>query len=214
MKLSRGFTLIEIIVVMAIFLFVIGAALAIFISIVQHQKRVLSEQQILNQISYTEEYMSKAIRMAKVATTASDGNCLSLGYTYLLIPSSNSPDLFEGIKFVNQSDLDSYGDPICQQFFLDTDGILKEEKNNDPNTITPLTSADLQINFARFSIDGKDGSVAGQGCSDDPTQCGARAVDGIQPRVTILLNVKIAGDTQESSRTIQTTVSQRNLNVR
>ena len=38
-KIKRGFTIIELIIVMAVFLFVIGAAIGIFISIVKNQKR-------------------------------------------------------------------------------------------------------------------------------------------------------------------------------
>ena len=62
MNNNKGFTLIELIVVMTVFLLVIGAAMGIFISIVQNQKKILSEQELLNQISYVEEYMSKALR--------------------------------------------------------------------------------------------------------------------------------------------------------
>ena len=124
MKLSKGFTLIELIVVMAVFLFVIGAAMGIFISIIQNQKKVLSEQQLLNQISYAEEYMSKAMRMAKVEENE---NCLIdsqgtdyPGYIYLLTRYDINSQLYRGIKFINQNS------SICQEFFLYTDNILKE----------------------------------------------------------------------------------------
>ena len=72
-KKSAGFTIIELIVVMAVFLFVIGAAISVFISIIQHQKRVLAEQQILNQISYVEEYMSKSLRTANTEINEKNG---------------------------------------------------------------------------------------------------------------------------------------------
>lgn len=214
MKLSKGFTLIELIVVMAVFLFVIGAAITIFISIVQHQKRVLAEQQLLNQISYVEEYMSKALRMANADNL---GSCLGLdntGYIYLLTRYDLVSQVFKGIKFINQSDNNA-----CQEFFLDsgdasTQLVLKEEKNNNPGTITPLTPDNLQINYIKFSINGSNGSTFTSLSCPTNLQCGASNADTTtQPRVTILLDVKIPGDSQEPDRIIQTTVSQRNLNV-
>ena len=220
---QKGFTLVELVVVMAVFLFVIGAAVTIFISIVRHQKTVLSEEQLLNQISYVEEYMSKALRMARIDIT---GNCLidqtsvgggiaHPGYIYLLTRYDDA-GIFKGIKFINASNNNA-----CQEFFLDdtTDPehpVLKELINSiDDNYAVALTPDSLQfevVNPIRFSINGSDGSVTGMGCSDKPDDCGATAIDGIQPKVTVLLRVSLPGES--TPRTIQTTVSQRNLNVR
>jgi type II secretory pathway pseudopilin PulG len=208
-KKEKGFTLIELIVVMAIFLFVIGAAIAIFISIIQQQKRVLSEQELLNQVSYVEEYMSKALRMARKDTNEGTENpCVEQGYIYLLTRPENG--FYRGIKFINQSN------DICQEFFLDnaTDPVhpvLKELKDstNDSDAVA-ITSSNLEISFIRFGINGTDGCYgAGSDCPD-----GASEADSVQPKVTILLGIKIQGDSQNPARVIQTTVSQRNLNLK
>jgi len=61
-----------------------------------------------------------------------------------------------------------------------------------------------------FSVNGSDGSVT---VAQNPNQCGASMADGVQPRLTILLGVKIAGAGGQN-RTIQTTISQRNLNAK
>jgi len=214
-KSSKGFTIIELIVVMAIFLLVIGAAIGIFLSIVKNQKKVLAEQQLLNQISYAEEHMSKALRMAKTEGTTE--NCLvdpfsadhsdHPGYIYLLTRYDNG--IFRGVKFINQSDNDA-----CTEFFWDSaTNQLKELKDstNDSNA-TALTSANLQINSVKFSVNGSDGSAYSNICHGNPSQdCGASKDDSVQPRVTITLNVKVPNDSQEPNRIIQTTVSQRNL---
>ena len=213
-----GFTLIELIVVMAVFLFIIGAAIGIFLSIIQYQKKVLSEEEILNQISYVEEYMSKALRMAKVELNE---NCLkdstsaqptdNPGFIYLLTR-KDALGMYKGIKFLNQSDIDSTtNDPVCQEFFLDTDGVLKEIKGD--GSPVALSPADMKINYVKFSVNGSDGSASN--CTD-PVACGASGADNNQARVTILLNVSIPGDNQTAgtTRTIQTTVSQRNLNAK
>ena len=204
---KKGFTLIELIVVMAVFLFIIGAAIGIFLSIVKNQKKILAEQQVLNQISYVEEYMSKALRM--VAADLS-GGCISPGYIYLLTRYNGTLGAWQGIKFINQSDGDA-----CQEFFLAGTGtaldpyILKEIKNG--GAAVDLTPNNLQFdstNPIRFAV---NGSASGCGGA---IPCGASNTDPVQPRVTILLNIKIAGDSQEPNKIIQTTVSQRNLNVK
>jgi len=73
---NKGFTLVELVVAMAVFLFIIGAAITVFLSIIQHQKTVLQEQKVLNQLSYAMEHMSKALRMAKKAETE-DSACIT-----------------------------------------------------------------------------------------------------------------------------------------
>lgn len=246
-NLNKGFTLIELVVVMAIFLFIVGAALDIFISIIQSQKKVLAEQQFLNQISYVEEYMSKALRMATVDTY---GNCLryvdatqeklgdpNRGYFYLLTREKDG--VYQGIEFLNNSNKDPLGNPSCQEFFLDGN-ILKEENwSIDPDGLSPvaLTPTSLQIKSIRFSINGGGGSVIGQNCGDSINACGASDKNSNQPRVTMLLKVAIPGENKGTgtcsvddncpsdkacdllthtcitTRTIQTTISQRNLNV-
>ena len=247
---QKAFTLIELIVVMAVFLFVIGAAIGIFLSVIKSQKQVLSEQQLLNQISYVTEYMSKGLRMAKIEETTED--CLvdyspganpsnyHYGYIYLLTRYDSLLGRYNGIKFLSQSNYDSAGRPSCQEFYLDTTTtpyVLKEIRTYSPYTrvsdeqAVALTPSDLKINSIRFTVNG------GATCADQ-NQCGASDQDSSQPRVTIFLSVGIPGDSLVTgtncnndtdchaggacnlsihrcvpTRTIQTTVSQRNLNI-
>lgn len=210
MRLSRGFTLVELIVVIAVFLFVVGAAMGIFISIVQHQRIILSEQELLSQSSYVLEYMSKALRMAGKDLT---GECLAgnSGYNYLLTHKNLSSGFYEGIKFINQSDINKVtGLPICHEFSLDTSDpenpILKEKKDGLPSGGIALTSDRLFINSIRFGINGEIDFT-------NEDNIGAPGDNGIQPRITIFLDIKIQGDSNQSSKKIQTTVSQRDLNV-
>jgi len=236
-KNNKGFTLIELIVVMAVFLFIIGVAISIFIFVIKNQRRVLAEQEILSQISYAEEHMSKALRMA---TVDKSGSCLGedyAGYNYLL----TRPDggFYTGIKFINQSYTDTpSGPPICQEFFFDAENrVLKELRdNNSDGYAVDLTSSRMQIVSVRFALDESGGSSSASsriGISNSEED------QDIQPRVTILLQVKIPGDSQSAgnacnsaadctadgvcdlstnkcvaTRTIQTTVSQRSLNIK
>ena len=157
MKLHKGFTLIELVVVMAVFLFITGAALGIFISIIQGQKRVLSEEEILNQVSYIEEYMSKSLRMA---ATEQDTGCLldsqetqHNGYIYMLTHRQGT--MYEGIEFINHTDGD-----ICWRFYLDNSVpgdttkplVLWEKEGASP--AVALTPATIQINSINFAVNG------------------------------------------------------------
>ena len=214
---SKGFTLVELIVVMAVFLLVTGTAIGIFISIVRQQKRILSEQELLNQTSYVMEYMSKAMRMARKDET---GDCLVKdidsypGFVYLLTRPNTGTSFFEGIKFLNQSDTDGSGLPACQEFYLDETGVLKEKKTYWPyspigdDKAVALTSAKFNIEAVRFGINGYNGCYGRPEC---PQTAPEGENDKVQPRVTILLDIRV--DASQPLRKFQTTVSQRNLNA-
>ncbi len=203
MNTSKGFTLIELIVVMAVFLFIIGTALAIFISIVSHQRIILAQQELLRQASYAIEYMTKGLRMAgkDLGNTClgSEPYCANsdcTGYNYALTRYDSSEQIYRGIKFINQSDNNA-----CQEFFLDNSDpqnpILKEIKKYQQSEIdnpVPLTSTNLKINSIGFNIVGAEGDSL------------------VQPRVTISLDIKAQGDENQPSTKVQTTVSQRDLN--
>ena len=191
------------VVVISIFLFIIGTAIMMFISILQNQRRMLAEQELFNQLSYAIEHMSKAMRMAK---RDYEGSCLVdtingsfPNHNFLLTRQDTNANSYRGIKFISSSDNDS-----CYEFFLDTDGVLKELKNStvDSDAI-PLTSERLKINYIRFSLSGSDGTITSE--PYDP--------QGVQPRVTISMDIEINSGGENLSQRVQATVSQRNLNI-
>ena len=197
---QKGFTLIELIVVMAVFLVIIGAALGIFISIVQNQKRILARQELLNQASYFLEQMSKGMRMAAKDLT---GRCIDQGNVYKITKDANGN--FSSIKFINQSDVTKDPQGSCQMFCLSED-IIKEkypDSVSDWNCLnaTPVTSSALKVNSLRFALDGD--STLNQTYSP---------VEGsnVQPSCTISLDIK--SFTSDPFIKVQTTVSQRDLN--
>jgi len=200
MNIKKGFTLIELVVAMAIFMFVISAALTVFISVIKNQKRVLAEHELLNEISYAQEFMSKALRAARAATYSdTDLDCMgNQGYIYMLTGDAIS-EKEAGIKFINQSAKDAGGNPICEEFYWNSnDDRLYVVKNGDDSI--PLTSENIKIKKAVFSLNGDGLDIA-------------KSMDGTQPRVTILLEVEVPGNQDIAPRIIQTTVSQRNLNI-
>ncbi len=196
-KRSGGFTVIEVVFVLAIFLVIVGVSIDIFISIVRHQRRILAQQELLNQSSYVSEYLSKAIRMAVVDE---GGSCVETpGGIYELTHCNNGPlEACEGIKFINQSDNNA-----CQEFFLDRMAAPEpgffEIKNGA--AAQRLLSDAFTINTLKFVINGN------QALRD------AGEEDLSQPRVTVLLDLKTKNTENPPQKTLQTTVSLRNLNI-
>lgn len=214
-NLERGFTINELVIVMAVFLFIIGAALTIFISVVQHQRRVLAEQELLNQMSYITEFMSKALRMAKKSTTEEDATCIESGSIYKLTRQCTSSTdcsdaqvgFYRGIRFINASDSNR-----CEEFYLDstTDPqhpVLKVLKTANDSDAIPITAQKLIVNSIKFGLDGCNGRYGT--CPENVTED-----DPVQPRVTVSLQIQIPGDSQQQIKKIQTTVSERNLNIK
>ena len=188
---ERGFSLLELVIVLAIFMVAITTAVSIFASIVSQQRRILDEEELLSQASYALEYMSRAIRAAVKDDT---GSCLgdsNIGYNYVLTNYDSASGFYEGIKFINQSNSNA-----CQEFFIDLDGALKEIKN--AGSAQSILSNAYNIKYGRFILNKNV-----QGSSPD---------DLVQPRVTILLNIQTKAQNPQE-KIIQTTISQRNLNV-
>lgn len=190
---SAGFTIIELVVVLAIFVIVIDATVVLFISIVKHQKRILLEQELLSQSSYAIEYISRSLRGAKKDETGvclQDGGTPYPGYIYLLTHYNPVSMFSEGVKFISATD-------DCKEFFLDGDGIFKEIKNGQP--AQPLIADKFTVQYGRFVING-DGNLFG-----------ASENDPIQPRITILLGIQNNAPESQQEKIIQTTVSRRNI---
>jgi prepilin-type N-terminal cleavage/methylation domain-containing protein len=201
--MKNGYSLIEILVAVAIFTIVIAAPTGFFTLSLKAQLKSLASQKLLDNTSYTLEYISRSLRMAKKDTI---GNCVSpldsTNYRNYEKTASRTLAGIEylgpGIKFLNYKT-----PPECQEFFLDeteeheTKGQLMESKNGAAPVV--LTSKDLEI--ISFKI-GPDDSW-----DQDDTD---------QPRVTLFLDIKGGKGQMAEIRPeikIQTTISQRNLDV-
>jgi len=164
---SKGFTLIEMIVVMAVFLFIVASAIGIFISVIKSESQILSQQQALSQISYIEEYMSRAIKSA-VPATSDESNCIATAGQVYSFSGADTNGFHTGIRFLNSSDVKvvlgvSYN--ACDEFDLNAiTGILEEKKAYGPNydmnaNPVPISSSDFKISSIRFAVDGLNQKV-------------------------------------------------------
>lgn len=187
---QRGFTIIEMSVVLVLFMLVIGTVVTIFVSIVQHQKRALENQQFLNQASYASEYLSRGLR---TSVRDESGTCLTTNYIYMLTRYNAESGFYEGVKYVTS-------DGVCHEVYADGYGVLQEIKDNGEPT--PILSAQFVVNNIRFIVNG------------DKALPGVSQSSGVQPRITFLLHLKAHGTSlEQQDKIIQSTVSQRNLNI-
>jgi len=189
---DRGYTLIEILVAAGIFFVVLAGPTGLFISSLRSQTRILGLREIIDNSSHVFEYMSRALRMAKKELNCIDKydptTCFCLksngyGFNYEITRGG------KGIKFNNYQE-----PPVCQEFFWDiNDNRFKESKND--SVPIPLTSDDLEITLLEFES-------FGEGQADDS-----------QPRVTVFFDITKKGALDFPHTRIQTTISQRNLDV-
>ena len=136
---NKGFTLIEILITVAIFSITIGAMSGIFSSVLRNQRRGLSNQELVNSASYNLEYISRILRMARKQTAALP-SCLSQnGLNYEVNGAKDS------IKFLNYQ-----GD--CYRIYLQGTSIY-QKKNTE--TELPITPANLKISFLKFNLSGQ-----------------------------------------------------------
>ena len=178
----KGFTLVEMMVVILIFSIIVGAMAGLFVSVIQVQRNTLAAQLLLDQTSYAMEYASRSLRMAKKDTEATCLNVQNDNYQYGLDINNDS-----NIWFLNH-------EGVCQSFKRDDTSFEDCKENRIPSCLD-LFSSNFKVKTFSVSLMGENG------------------FDNIQPRVTISLDIKREGLKFEPEIKIQTTVSQRDLDI-
>lgn len=181
-----GFTLIEIITVVGAFSIIIGSIAGLFISGISAQRRIQATQELLDQTSYVLEYMGRALRMARKELN-SPPVCLSGvggGRGYNYQRLTTADHGREGIRFIDYNG-------NCTEFFLEA-GRLRMRVGGE---VRDLTSPALRVNQFRINLRGESQN------------------DDIQPRVTIFLEILGRGEKDQPRIRVQTSISQRNLDV-
>ena len=187
---SRGYTLVEVLVSVAIFGVIIAGPTGLFVLSLRNQNMSLGLGETIDNTSHAVEYISRALRMAKKDRVGDCLGALYQNYNYIN-PDSDTTK----IRFLNYQG-------YCLEFSLDaTTNQIMQKKSSDGasanfGTGVYLTSDDLVISNFQFLIAG-----GGQG-------------DNLQPRVTIIFHIaKDSGGTGLPAINVQTTISQRNLDV-
>jgi type II secretory pathway pseudopilin PulG len=187
--MEKGFTLVEILAGIFIFVLVVGTATSLLISAFNAQKRALAIREVIDGASYVIDYMSRAISMAKKDDLEIRGiefHCLP-GYDFrnYYVDSSNPQITFRTYK-LNE----------CQSFFLDLGSKrIKERKTGQNYPVAEenyLTPEGLEVTNLKFFVQGDD------------------QYDNLQPKVTIFLEIQKRGQ-PATKISLQTTITQKDL---
>ena len=195
-KLKKsGFSLAEMLVSVLIFGILVGAITGVFTSAIKIQRYALSAQDLLSQTSYIMEHASRSLRVAKKDYA---GDCIDANKNYGI---AEAP--FPQIKFKELSSPCEFP-PVgctayCEEFVLRDPmvSILETQKYEyevgGGSFYSPLTSPKLKVNYFNRRVTGDDLNS--------------------QPRATFFIDVE-AGQTSPKPRIrLQTTVSQRDINI-
>jgi prepilin-type N-terminal cleavage/methylation domain-containing protein len=186
---TKGFTLVETLVSLLIFGFISIILVNVFVSVLNSQKRILQNQELMNSSSYVLDYMAKLVRMANSDET---GNCTgTVGKSYIL---TAAVDSITFLAYDTKSS--SYK---CTQFLLNGTTIEERKSTNDDidnlGTAQTITSSSVQVTGLTFGLTG-DGA------------------DTLQPKVTIMIKMKSTSlSANAPSLIVQTSVSQRKLDI-
>lgn len=131
----KGFTLIELLVAVFVFSFVAAIATNFIFYSLNVQRRALSQQTMLDQMSYAAEYMTRALRQAK-KELQNPPQCLSSRGLNYEVGSGG-----QRVAFVDS-------DGQCRAFFLSS-GALQESIAGGPGiALTPSTIEVTALTFA------------------------------------------------------------------
>lgn len=188
-KGQKGFTLIELLVSLFIFSLIIGGVINSLLTSVTLQRRIIADQKMFAELSYTLEYMSRTLRMARKDI---NGTCTGTrNHNYTLLEGGNT------IRFLNF-------DNECQEFSLrlignvtSTSERIATSSNSTalPSTFIPLTSANVTVTRLEFNNAG--------------SAWHSPAMNQSKIAISLVVRPRIGG----SEMAFQTVVSQRKLNV-
>lgn len=139
---KEGYTLIEVLVAIAMFSIAITISTSFFISSFKSQNRALSIRETIDNTSHVVEYIARALRMAR---KDKDGSCIAAGTNYEITQGG------KGIKFENYQE-----PPVCQELYWEVNNRIYESKDGADGL--PLTSSDLEVTLFQFRLSGESQS--------------------------------------------------------
>jgi len=139
-KYYEGFSLIELLTTMTLFVMVSVIVFDLAVSLIHYQEQMVAMQSMFNDSSYAVEYMGRMLRMAR---KAGDGSCITLGKNYV-----NPGQESNHIRFLDYEN-------NCREFSL-TDGQIYEKIGENE---VPITSSNHTIQNLSFAIVGDESAI-------------------------------------------------------
>lgn len=185
---NKGFTLIEAIVSIAIFIAISSTLAEIIVISIQNQIKITATQKMFTEAALSLDKMEKELRMAK---KDANGSCVGTA-------SKNYNVSGSAITFLYNDQVS--GLYICKKFTLEDKRIKEYVSTNDTSASLPqngvnITSSLINIDYLSFGVE-----------NDVPN-------DFFQPKVTIALTVSPKDIENQTPIKFQTTISQRRLDL-
>ncbi len=186
---EKGFTLVEMLVSIAIFSIISVGLINVFVAAVQSQGRILQNQNLMDQSSYVLEYMGKLIRMGNMDAT---GGCTGTANTNYGLNQAPNSITFLAYDSVNKQ-------YRCRQFLL-ANNVIEERRSYDTTAAnleppTGITSSQVKVDNMKFVVTGD-------------------ILTSAQPKVTIMVKMEPARNTGNVPQiSVETSISQRHLNI-
>jgi prepilin-type N-terminal cleavage/methylation domain-containing protein len=183
---NRGFTLIEVLVSVSMFAIVMLVATGSVFSIVEANKKTHSLKSVMTNLNFALESMMRDIRVGYRYSCGTGGDC------------STNP----GVQFTYKANRDVDGDGSYSasdnndqiEYSLVSERIQKRIYGTNPSTYL-ITAEEIHITSMKFYV------------------IGTGTNDGKQPKAVISISGYAGSGTSESTFSIQTTVSQRALDL-
>ncbi len=189
---QTGFTLVELMVSIAVFSLVMGVIMQLFFYSMRSHRIILAKSQMIGEMSYNLEHISRGLRMAKKSQVDTTW-CLPAGTNFQKYD-LNSDGIFDSIKFLN---VNQDGTFRCVEYYLgvfEGASALMERQVINSGGVFDLPITSPAINVLEFAI----------------AEYGWGQNDRLQPRATI--HIKIQGKENQVLEN-QITISQRDLDI-
>jgi prepilin-type N-terminal cleavage/methylation domain-containing protein len=207
-KTNKGFTLVEMLVSISIFSMAMTIVAQLFFYSLSAEKRVAAHSQLVNEMSYNMEHISRGIRMVKKIPTGQTDGCSALvvpGMNFALDPDPS----VSGIIYRNDN---TAGGVDCVEYYTCHPGnpcypttgysgvtVLMESRMSYTSAGVPIFNFNLPLTSPKINI--TNFSVTGIGWSQ---------TDEAQPRVTLYIQ---AQNDQKEILKNQVTISQRDIDI-
>lgn len=212
---ETGFTLIEMIVSLAVFSFVVTIAIGALLMLMTASKRLQGEQSVMTNLSFALDAMTREIRTGTFYYCAS-GNSNSSGSVFNAntnldttlgdqtndCPNGASGNNFHGIAFKEGGNsITAASERILYYFDPDVGKIYRRVGGGPAESIV---SSGIFIKDLEFVVTGTQKLINSSGNSTGNVE---------QPTVTIYIQASETNDVSAKSYTLQTTVTQRTLDL-
>ena len=201
-KSTAGFTIIEMLVALALFTIVITIAVGAFLSLISGSSSLQGEQAVMSSLSFAMDTMTREIRTGTNYYCKNDAgsnqmtldetrNCSTGSPEFSFVEAGSSLSSGSGSERISYSYVDDPNDSSRKT-------IVRQLGDNNNSPQESILSSDTKLIYAQFFVTGAD-----------PLRTGS---DVAQPTVTIVVKAQDPADSSKTY-TLETTVTQRQLDL-